>query len=323
MTLRFSTARYSYRGDDRLDVTLVGCARLITEGKKAPGSVWAPPGELLWPAKNHMDLADALHRRALTLPEASPHRGYIMRECERLTVACDTRYGQLYTSVLRVRFGRAREHYTPDDRLATSWLRVGNRRSEWDPLLASDRLTLVCMCTSRTPGPTQRWTCHRNTLANVLVRLGAIDEGEIDLGPVKSTPPAPVPPELYFPICGTRPPRIGSPSQRAEYDRLAADVPGFLGTLPKNTILVHGGAEGIDRTARDALAAAGLHHPWEIVPWYDAFGQDAAPKIRNLYNCIGDRGAAWPSSWSRGTLDGIAKARAAGVAIDVRDGARS
>lgn len=321
MTLRFHTARYSYRGDDCLDVTLVGCARLVTEGKPAPGSVWAPPAAILWPAKTHMALADALHRRALTLPEDSPPRVYLLSECEKLTAACDERYRQLYTSVLRVRFGLAEEKFTDDDRLASTLGNVKSRLPEWKALLASKHLTLVCMCRDRTPSLTQRWTCHRNTLATVLVRLGAIDEGEIDLGPVKTKPPAPVPPELYFSICGTRPPKDGAAGELAEYASLVADVPRLLATLPKNTVIVHGGAKGIDLAARDALAAAGLRDAWEIQPWYDAFGQ-SAPLVRNLYNCVGNRGAAWPSSWSTGTPAAIKMALAAGVAIDVRHGAR-
>lgn len=319
MTLRFHTARYAYTGDDRLDVTRMGCSRLKTEGKPAPGDVWAPPGELLWPAKNHMRLADALHRRALTLPEGSSHRLYLARECEKLTRLCDQIYGDLYTAVLQITYGRRREKFSPNNRIASKWVHVRERRAEWDPLLKADHWTIVCMCTDRTPSLTQRWTCHRHTLANVLVRLGAVDEGELDLGPVKSTATE-IPPERYFSICGARPPKKGTPAERDEYNRLISDVPGLLATLPKDTIIVHGGAEGIDRAARDSLAAAGLRDAWEIVPWYDAFGQDHAPLVRNLYNCIGHRGAAWPASWSRGTPQAIQMARAAGVAIDVRGG---
>lgn len=46
------------------------------------------------------------------------------------------------------------------------------RRFTWDALLARPRVVLACYCTD----PDR---CHRRVLAEILAKLGAIDEGEI------------------------------------------------------------------------------------------------------------------------------------------------
>ena len=54
-----------------------------------------------------------------------------------------------------------------------------SHRDVWNALLQRDRVVLLCLC------PARRWNrCHRRLLAGILVKLGAVDEGELRLRPV-------------------------------------------------------------------------------------------------------------------------------------------
>lgn len=63
------------------------------------------------------------------------------------------------------------EQYTVEMR--TSYTLV---RAAWDRLLSRSNVTLVCPCTNAA-------TCHRRVLAGILVKLGAVDAGEIEAAP--------------------------------------------------------------------------------------------------------------------------------------------
>lgn len=49
-----------------------------------------------------------------------------------------------------------------------------DNRAPWDALLARESVTLLCYCRI---APDRPW-CHRRTLARILAKLGAVDDGE-------------------------------------------------------------------------------------------------------------------------------------------------
>lgn len=121
MTLLIRTARVSYRGPDRLDVT--------RKSARFDGIAFAPSWGILEPALQA--------RRDGRLDEAWP--GYVAD----------------YTTEMRRSY---RE-----------------QRGAWDALLERETVTLVCYCK-------QADRCHRTVLADILVKLGATYEGEVNTG---------------------------------------------------------------------------------------------------------------------------------------------
>lgn len=90
----------------------------------------------------------------------------------------------------------------------------------------------------------------------------------------------------------------------------------YVQGLPEDTIVVSGGAKGVDRTAEDAACKCGLKTQIYLAAW-DEFGK-VAGLLRNsdiVRNC--DRLVAFHRQNSRGTADSIMKARAAGKSVDV------
>ncbi len=299
MTLRVLTARYNFVDPDRLDITRAGCDRALRQGLPAPGAPWAPPASLLWPAKAHLDLAASLRRRGLTLPEGSEPRAWMLSEAEHVEAVVEEAYARLFRVAM-----------------IESWR---SQRPAWDDLLRRDRVVLVCMCRRRSPAEDQRHTCHRGHLAaRILVKLGAIDLGEAEQPEPKAPPAWPLPePGLLFAAAGCRPPRNPTHTERDLFQRILADVRHVIGQLPAGTTVITGGARGVDEEAEIAARAKGLD-TWTILPWWDAFGPQKAPLLRNAYNAMVDWGAAWPGPKSIGTWDAIRKARAAAVEFDVR-----
>jgi uncharacterized protein YeaO (DUF488 family) len=120
VTLLVHTARISYGGPDRLDITRKGNHEL--------GVLFAPSDALLWP--------------------------YVAKRREGVETQED--------------FDAYREAFTVEMRRSYVKYRV-----QWHVLLARESVTLVCFCTDP-----QR--CHRRLVAGMLVKLGAIYEGERD-----------------------------------------------------------------------------------------------------------------------------------------------
>lgn len=116
----------------------------------------------------------------------------------------------------------------------------------------------------------------------------------------------------------------------------------FVATLPKDTIVVSGGARGVDRTGEETARRFGLHvvsfrpvetdrgwaieriffDPYRVEPSvifaerYPNFA--AAAFVRNGYIVeFADEVVAYWDGRSKGTRDSIAKARAAGKLRDV------
>lgn len=163
MPLLVLTARLSPRftDPDTLDVTRATAdEHQAKRGLASPGSPFAPSGPLL---------AEALRRR---------------REAERLRARAGDLFGGEDPAALLARAdaleAEAWAWYAPRYReeMLTSWRA---RRGAWDALLARRRVVLACVC------PTEQ--CHRRLLAGFLVRLGAVDGGELAAGRARRASP--------------------------------------------------------------------------------------------------------------------------------------
>lgn len=154
LTLQVFTARISYPGIDRLDVT--------RQGESAWGKSFAPSWPLLTEALDALKLAarieaDARHHEktvALHRPDlAGSVTAAARREAAEVRAAAWASYKPKYLAEMRVSY---RE-----------------RRGAWDQLLARERMTLVCFCVDLE-------TCHRKVLrTEILPPLGAYDMGEV------------------------------------------------------------------------------------------------------------------------------------------------
>lgn len=151
MTLRVHTARVSYAGPDRLDITR----------KSAPpeGIAFAPSWSILRPALDALRCAESMRAAAdvAPFPDADPVR--YAEGAEAMRRAAET--------VRDSTWALYREAYTAEMRES-----YRTRRAAWDALLARDEVTLCCYCTD----PER---CHRTLLSGILAKLGACNEGEV------------------------------------------------------------------------------------------------------------------------------------------------
>jgi predicted Rossmann fold nucleotide-binding protein DprA/Smf involved in DNA uptake len=95
-------------------------------------------------------------------------------------------------------------------------------------------------------------------------------------------------------------------------------VKAFVRSLPTSTVVVSGGARGVDQWAEDAATEFGLQTKIIHADW-DNLGRRAGP-IRNA-EIVGsaDRLVAFWNGRSRGTLNTVVTARAAGLPILILD----
>lgn len=113
-------------------------------------------------------------------------------------------------------------------------------------------------------------------------------------------------------IVGTRPPSEDSPSYEeklALHLAICEAVVAYVNELPEGSVVVSGGAQGVDRVAVAAAKARGLE--WkEHLPDYKKHSGKMAPIVRNILivdDC--DELVAFPSPWSVGTWHAISIAR--------------
>lgn len=115
---------------------------------------------------------------------------------------------------------------------------------------------------------------------------------------------------MYVAIVGARPPTILNREESyAEFQRRALlhqrilkDVADFVEALPLDTIVVSGGAPGVDRHAVSVARRRGLEFK-EYLPKYFKYGKTRAPLERNKEIVLdSDEVHAWPAPWSTGTL---------------------
>ncbi len=118
-------------------------------------------------------------------------------------------------------------------------------------------------------------------------------------------------------IVGSRPPKPGAPPEDyALFAALLADVDAVVAGLPESTVVVSGGAYGVDARAVRVASDRGLAFA-EHLP-----GDEPSPQRFFLRNQrIVDDSAeliAWVSPWARGTHDSIRRARERGIPVEVR-----
>jgi len=93
----------------------------------------------------------------------------------------------------------------------------------------------------------------------------------------------------------------------------------YVETLPKDTIIIEGGARGADKLARNAAIQCGLKYETYNANW-DRYGRSAGPK-RNQEML--DSGAAlvvgFRKNMSRGTTDMLDRAAKAGTPTKIVD----
>jgi len=134
------TARISYGGPDRLDITRANAHNVgDVMGRECAGAIFAPSWGIL--------------NRAIREIEAAGR----MKACGQLQRADHAqqaswkKYERAYIEEMRASY---RQH-----------------RQQWEALLARDVVTLVCYCVDHL-------RCHRTVLATILGKLGAEVKGE-------------------------------------------------------------------------------------------------------------------------------------------------
>lgn len=152
MTLYVHTARVSYAGPDRFDVTRKSGTDI--------GKLFAPSWAILRPALDARKRAakmraDADAREAATAAVRPDLAGLVRRNmlasAERMEREAWGRYVPAYLEEMTQSCARYRRH--------------------WDELLAGELVTLVCYCVDAQH-------CHRRILAELLATKGAMDCGE-------------------------------------------------------------------------------------------------------------------------------------------------
>lgn len=100
-----------------------------------------------------------------------------------------------------------------------------------------------------------------------------------------------------------------------------AEVRRYVGTLPPDTVVVTGGARGVDRVAADEAESRGLAVVIHCAKWDDE-GRSAGYRrnIRIVEDC--DRVVAFWDGGSRGTQHTIDIARRKGRPVEVITGGR-
>ena len=89
--------------------------------------------------------------------------------------------------------------------------------------------------------------------------------------------------------------------------------------LPPGTIVVSGGSRGVERVAEEAAAARGLAVE-RVRPQANMSGPERYAIRNALIVAAAERMIAFWDGVSTGTADAIARAQAAGKAVDVRRG---
>lgn len=140
-------------------------------------------------------------------------------------------------------------------------------------------------------------------------------------------------------IVGCRPPDEREEGWVALYARIHDDVCRFVASLPRDAVVVSGGASGVDTIAVKAWAVQlgyPLHerkHPlargWTDIyldtrvaihePNYRLHGKAATLKRNELIARDCDELHAWPAPWSRGTWHTVRLARELGKPVTIHE----
>jgi len=164
--LRVATGRIDCGDRDALDVSRAGASRARSRGVPFPGEPFAPSWEILKPALD-----------ARTLAKIARSEGRA-EDAALLEAAAWERYVPAFEAEMRVSYG------VPPDRMGQLEREASTRpkspvrpdRRAWLALLARERVVLTCFCVAEEGEPLR---CHRRLLAGILVKCGAVDEGEV------------------------------------------------------------------------------------------------------------------------------------------------
>ena len=111
-------------------------------------------------------------------------------------------------------------------------------------------------------------------------------------------------------VVGCRPPPENCcESDLVLYLAICEAVIEFIDTLPIGSVVVSGGAQGVDSVAAAAARKRGLDVK-EHLPDYAAHGRKMAPIVRNILIVDdSDEVTAFPAPWSTGTWHAVNAAR--------------
>ncbi len=113
-------------------------------------------------------------------------------------------------------------------------------------------------------------------------------------------------------VIGCRPPREDSHDYEAKmvlFLSICEAVIEAVNELPDGSVVVSGGAKGVDSVAVAAAKARGLETK-EHLPDYVRYGAKMAPIVRNILIVDdSDELIAFPAPWSTGTWHAISEAR--------------
>lgn len=90
----------------------------------------------------------------------------------------------------------------------------------------------------------------------------------------------------------------------------------YISQLPSDTVIVSGGAAGVDRQAVGWAMVLGME-TIEFLPNWDKHGKSAGVIRNSEIVAMADKVVAFWDGQSRGTLDSINKAKAAGKPVEV------
>lgn len=124
-------------------------------------------------------------------------------------------------------------------------------------------------------------------------------------------------------VAGSRPPdsaQLSLAGQRAWHD-LEARCEAWVSTLPKDVLLITGGAAGIDAMAEHAAARAGIHCAVVKIPKvnWTTMGKRAGIVRDDVMMRLADEVAVFRFNRSRGSTYVMSKADAAGKLIHTDD----
>lgn len=190
MPLTILSARLTYSGPDRLDITRAHVDRCRKAGKPdPPGAAFAPSWSILGPALEARKASAELRKQAsdATLDMAGSQRALpithdgmvdtfkLFAEAEAIEACAWEVYQPAYIAEMRVSAGMTprSERWSSAEDIA--WLaKVRPNRKTWQWALAQERLVFCCACMD----PNR---CHRMLLRrDILPKYGAIDGGEVE-----------------------------------------------------------------------------------------------------------------------------------------------
>lgn len=122
-------------------------------------------------------------------------------------------------------------------------------------------------------------------------------------------------------VIGCRPPHKNSSTYErdmATYESIRTAVVEYVMSLPEGSVVVSGGAMGVDSIAVETARTRGLEVV-EHLPDYERHGGKMAPLVRNILIVDdSDYITAFPAPWSTGTWHAIGVARDKGKTLCVK-----